>query len=395
MLDLALEHDLIQKSGSFFSYGETRLGQGRNNTKEHLRQNPELQRRSSSGRCTRSSGPDAEEDSRRSRRRVRRAGGGGCREEGRGGAEAAGGEAAEEGCLRRLPSDDEAYELALKALGRKERTEAELARWLRERGVEEAERSRCWPAWSRTARSTTSASPAATPRTSASWRLGPRPDPRGADRPRVSPTSRSKRRSRSRARTRSSARASALLARSGIEVDRRARAGSAPWRSWRAAVFRSRRPTMRFGRYGAERIGSAADGRQSLLLARRRTGGGGARHRLDRDPRARARSRPIERCLSWAPPCSPRSWSAPPRTRSSMPRRSRSTATRSWPGGGGDRGGGGGSPAAPGGSRSRPEEGKQQPPQPPAAADQPRRDLTSRRLPGLRARRSRGEGRRT
>jgi recombination protein RecA len=42
ILDLALEHDLIQKSGSFFSYGETRLGQGRNNTKEHMIQNPEL-----------------------------------------------------------------------------------------------------------------------------------------------------------------------------------------------------------------------------------------------------------------------------------------------------------------------------------------------------------------
>ncbi len=42
VLDLALEHDLIQKSGSFFSYGETRLGQGRNNTKEFLADNPEL-----------------------------------------------------------------------------------------------------------------------------------------------------------------------------------------------------------------------------------------------------------------------------------------------------------------------------------------------------------------
>jgi recombination protein RecA len=42
VLDLALEHDLIQKSGSFFSCGETRLGQGRNNTKEFLRDNPEL-----------------------------------------------------------------------------------------------------------------------------------------------------------------------------------------------------------------------------------------------------------------------------------------------------------------------------------------------------------------
>jgi recombination protein RecA len=42
LLDVALEHDLVQKSGSFFSYGETRLGQGRNNTKEFLRDNPEL-----------------------------------------------------------------------------------------------------------------------------------------------------------------------------------------------------------------------------------------------------------------------------------------------------------------------------------------------------------------
>jgi recombination protein RecA len=42
LLDMALDHGLIQKSGSFFSYGETRLGQGRNNTKEFLRDNPEL-----------------------------------------------------------------------------------------------------------------------------------------------------------------------------------------------------------------------------------------------------------------------------------------------------------------------------------------------------------------
>src|SRR6188508_1331959 len=42
ILDLALEHDLIQKSGSFFSYGETRLGQGRNNAKQFLADNPEL-----------------------------------------------------------------------------------------------------------------------------------------------------------------------------------------------------------------------------------------------------------------------------------------------------------------------------------------------------------------
>jgi recombination protein RecA len=37
-----MEHDFVQKSGSFFSYGETRLGQGRNNAKQFLVDNPEL-----------------------------------------------------------------------------------------------------------------------------------------------------------------------------------------------------------------------------------------------------------------------------------------------------------------------------------------------------------------
>jgi recombination protein RecA len=40
LLDLALEHDLVQKSGSFFSYGELRLGQGRNNSKQFLAETP-------------------------------------------------------------------------------------------------------------------------------------------------------------------------------------------------------------------------------------------------------------------------------------------------------------------------------------------------------------------
>jgi len=42
LLDLALEHELVQKSGSFFSYGELRLGQGRSNTKQYLSENLEL-----------------------------------------------------------------------------------------------------------------------------------------------------------------------------------------------------------------------------------------------------------------------------------------------------------------------------------------------------------------
>jgi recombination protein RecA len=42
LLDLALEQDLVQKSGSFFSYGDMRLGQGRNNSKAYLAENPEV-----------------------------------------------------------------------------------------------------------------------------------------------------------------------------------------------------------------------------------------------------------------------------------------------------------------------------------------------------------------
>jgi recombination protein RecA len=42
ILDLALEHNLISKSGSFFAYGDERLGQGRNNAKGYLREHPEI-----------------------------------------------------------------------------------------------------------------------------------------------------------------------------------------------------------------------------------------------------------------------------------------------------------------------------------------------------------------
>ena len=42
ILDLAVELDIIRKSGSWFSYGETRLGQGREATKQLLRDNEEL-----------------------------------------------------------------------------------------------------------------------------------------------------------------------------------------------------------------------------------------------------------------------------------------------------------------------------------------------------------------
>jgi recombination protein RecA len=42
LLDLAVEMEIIDKRGSYYSYGESRLGQGRENTKEFLRANPDL-----------------------------------------------------------------------------------------------------------------------------------------------------------------------------------------------------------------------------------------------------------------------------------------------------------------------------------------------------------------
>ena len=42
IVDLAVEHEIVKKSGSWFSYGETKLGQGRDAVKELLEDNPEL-----------------------------------------------------------------------------------------------------------------------------------------------------------------------------------------------------------------------------------------------------------------------------------------------------------------------------------------------------------------
>jgi recombination protein RecA len=42
ILDLATQLEIIQKRGAFFSYGDLRLGQGRENAKEFLRQNPDV-----------------------------------------------------------------------------------------------------------------------------------------------------------------------------------------------------------------------------------------------------------------------------------------------------------------------------------------------------------------
>jgi recombination protein RecA len=42
VLDAALERKLVQKSGSYFSFGEERLGQGRQNAAAFLREHPDV-----------------------------------------------------------------------------------------------------------------------------------------------------------------------------------------------------------------------------------------------------------------------------------------------------------------------------------------------------------------
>ena len=42
LIDLGIEHNVVTKSGSFFSYGDERLGQGRNNAKTFLDEHPEM-----------------------------------------------------------------------------------------------------------------------------------------------------------------------------------------------------------------------------------------------------------------------------------------------------------------------------------------------------------------
>ena len=42
LIDIGVEQEIIRKMGSFFSYGELRLGQGRENSKAYLRENPTL-----------------------------------------------------------------------------------------------------------------------------------------------------------------------------------------------------------------------------------------------------------------------------------------------------------------------------------------------------------------
>ena len=42
LIDLGVKYDLVEKSGAWFSYGEQRIGQGREKAKQYLKDNPEI-----------------------------------------------------------------------------------------------------------------------------------------------------------------------------------------------------------------------------------------------------------------------------------------------------------------------------------------------------------------
>ena len=42
IIDLGVDHEIVRKSGSWFSYGDTKLGQGRDAVRQLLIDNPEL-----------------------------------------------------------------------------------------------------------------------------------------------------------------------------------------------------------------------------------------------------------------------------------------------------------------------------------------------------------------
>ena len=41
-MSLGVEHNIIDKSGAWYSYGDTRIGQGRENARQFLKDNPDV-----------------------------------------------------------------------------------------------------------------------------------------------------------------------------------------------------------------------------------------------------------------------------------------------------------------------------------------------------------------
>ncbi|MGB1539930.1 MAG: recombinase RecA, partial [Rickettsiales bacterium] len=42
LIDLGVKADLVEKSGSWYSYGGTRIGQGKENARQYLKDNPKV-----------------------------------------------------------------------------------------------------------------------------------------------------------------------------------------------------------------------------------------------------------------------------------------------------------------------------------------------------------------
>ena len=42
VLDLAVEHNIVEKAGAWFAYGEGKIGQGREASKQYLEENPKI-----------------------------------------------------------------------------------------------------------------------------------------------------------------------------------------------------------------------------------------------------------------------------------------------------------------------------------------------------------------
>ena len=148
LIDLGLENDIVQKSGSFFSYGETRLGQGRNNSKQFLSENPEIASEIEGkifaalgierpGRPVAVAGePEAEAEAPRPRREAEAKAAARPRRRPRPSSRSARRRTMGAGAWSRRAS---AYELAVRALSHKERSAAELATWLARRDVAAAD----------------------------------------------------------------------------------------------------------------------------------------------------------------------------------------------------------------------------------------------------------------
>jgi recombination protein RecA len=42
LIDMGVQHDIIEKSGAWYSYGNDRIGQGKDNVRAFLLQNPDI-----------------------------------------------------------------------------------------------------------------------------------------------------------------------------------------------------------------------------------------------------------------------------------------------------------------------------------------------------------------